>query len=261
MWFHFVFYHFLRKAYNVHSFIQQIFIKNLLFLGTVLGIESWLWNHWPLWRERECVCARMWAQSYLALCDLMDYSPQGSFVHGILQARKLKWVVIPFSRGSSWPGDWTQVSCTAGRVFTVWATRETHMESIVVVQSLSVSDSLGPHELQHTRLLCPSLSPWVCSNSCPLSQWCHTTISSSVIHFSSIIPSIGVFSTESALHIRWPKYWNFSFSINPSNEHSRFISSRRAYVKKKIWPHSVACEILVPQPRIEPVPRNWKVEF
>ena len=48
-----------------------------------------------------------------------------------------------------------------------------------------MSNSLRPHELQHTRLPCPSLSPRVCSNSCPLSQWCHPTISSPVIPFSS----------------------------------------------------------------------------
>ena len=48
-----------------------------------------------------------------------------------------------------------------------------------------MSSSLQPHELQHTRLPCPSLSPWVCSNSCPLSQWCHPTTSSSVVPFPS----------------------------------------------------------------------------
>ena len=48
-----------------------------------------------------------------------------------------------------------------------------------------MSSSLQSHDLQHTRLHCPSLSPWVCSNSCPLSQWCHPTISSSVVHFFS----------------------------------------------------------------------------
>ena len=49
---------------------------------------------------------------------------QGSSVHGILQARILKWVAISFSRGSSWPRDRTQVSCIAGRHFNLWATRE-----------------------------------------------------------------------------------------------------------------------------------------
>ena len=48
-----------------------------------------------------------------------------------------------------------------------------------------VSDSLQPHGLQHSRLPCPSVCPWVCSNSCPLSWWCHSTISSSVTPFSS----------------------------------------------------------------------------
>ena len=56
---------------------------------------------------------------------------------------------------------------------------------VIIVVHLVVSDSLQPHGLQHARLPCPSLSPGVCSNSCPWSQWCHPTISSSVIRFSS----------------------------------------------------------------------------
>ena len=90
--------------------------------------------------------------------------------------------------------------------------------------SVVVSNSLRPHGLQHTRLPCPSLSPRVHSNSCPLSQRCHRTIPSSVVSLSSVFSSISVFSNESALRIRWPKYW--SFSINPSNEHSGLISFR-----------------------------------
>ena len=50
----------------------------------------------------------------------MDYSPPGSSVHGILQAKIVEWVAIPFSGGSSWPRDWTQVSCIAGTFFTIW---------------------------------------------------------------------------------------------------------------------------------------------
>ena len=60
----------------------------------------------------------------LILCDPMDCNPSGSSVHGILQARILEWVAMPFSRGSSQFRDRTQVSSTAGRFFTVWATRE-----------------------------------------------------------------------------------------------------------------------------------------
>ena len=89
-----------------------------------------------------------------------------------------------------------------------------------------MSNSLWPHELQHTRLPCPSLSPWVCSNSCPLSWWCHLILCHPVLLLPSIFPSIRVFSIELALHIGWPKYWSFSYSISPSNEYSGLISLR-----------------------------------
>ena len=62
------------------------------------------------------------AQSYLTLCDPMDCSLPGSTIHGIFQARILEWVAIPFSRRSSQPRDWTQVSHIVGRRFTLWAT-------------------------------------------------------------------------------------------------------------------------------------------
>ena len=82
--------------------------------------------------------------------------------------------------------------------------------------------TLWPLGLQHTRLSCPSTSPRACSNSCPLSQWFHPTISSSVVPFSfcpQSCPASGFFSSESVLRITWPKYWSFSFSISPSNEY------------------------------------------
>ena len=66
------------------------------------------------------------AQSYPTLCDPLDCSLPGFSVHGIFQARILEWADIYFSRGSSQPRDQTQVSCTAGRFFTDWATREAH---------------------------------------------------------------------------------------------------------------------------------------
>ena len=95
-----------------------------------------------------------------------------------------------------------------------------------------VSDSLWSHRLQHARLLCPSPTPKAYSNSCPLSWWCHPTISSSVIPFSPCLQSssIRVFSNESVLHIRWSKYHNFSFSISPSNEYSGLISFRMEWL-------------------------------
>ena len=91
-----------------------------------------------------------------------------------------------------------------------------------------VTNSLQPHGRQHSRPLSPSPTPRGYSNSCPLSQ-CHPTISPSVIPFSSCHQSFlasGSFKNESALRIRWPKYWSFSFSISLSNEHPRLISFR-----------------------------------
>ena len=83
------------------------------------------------------------------------------------------------------------------------------------------SDSSWPQGPQHTRPPCPSPTPGVYPNSSPLSPWWHSTISSSVDPFFSCFQS---FSNESALHLRWPKYWSFSFNISPSNEHPGLIS-------------------------------------
>ena len=91
-----------------------------------------------------------------------------------------------------------------------------------------VSDSLWTHEPQHARPPCPSPTPGVHANPCPLSQWCHPAISASVVPFPSCLQSssIRVISNESALHIRWPKYWSFSLNISPSNEHPGLIFFR-----------------------------------
>ena len=96
-------------------------------------------------------------------------------------------------------------------------------------QLLSRFDSFRPHGLQHASFPCASPSPRACPNSCPLSRWCHLTILSSVIPFCSCLqsfPASGSFFNESALHIRWPKYWSFSFIISASNDYSRLISFR-----------------------------------
>ena len=103
-------------------------------------------------------------------------------------------------------------------------------EKFSVQFSCSVmSNSLWPHGMQPTRLPCPSPTPRACSNSCSLSRWYHPTISPSVVPFSSCLhsfPQISIFSNESVLLMRWPKYWSFSFSISPSNEHPGLISLR-----------------------------------
>ena len=85
--------------------------------------------------------------------------------------------------------------------------------------------------MQLARLPCPSPTPRVCVNSCPLSQWCHPSISSSVISISCLqsFPASGSFPMSQffmSSSIRWPKHWSFSFSISPSNEYSGLISFR-----------------------------------
>ena len=87
-----------------------------------------------------------------------------------------------------------------------------------------VSNSLRPHGLQHARLSCPSPTPRVYSNSCPLSWWCQLILCRPLLLPPSVFPSIRVFSNESVLRIKWPKYWSFSFSFSPSNEYSGLIS-------------------------------------
>ena len=76
------------------------------------------------------------AQSCPPLCDSMDCSLPGSYVHGIFQARVLEWVTISFSRESSWPRDRTWFSCVAGRFFAIWATRE--VNTLYVTQNVNI---------------------------------------------------------------------------------------------------------------------------
>ena len=89
------------------------------------------------------------------------------------------------------------------------------------------SDSLWPHGLQHAILPCPSPTPGASSNSCPLSWWCHPTISSSVFPFSPCLqafPASGSFPVSHFFTSGGQSYW--SFGISPSNEYSGLISFR-----------------------------------
>ena len=89
-------------------------------------------------------------------------------------------------------------------------------------------NSLQPHVLEHARLPCPSLSPRVCSNSFSIDSKMpsnHLILCRSLL-LPSIFPSIWVFSSESVLHIRWPKDWSFSLNIGHSNKYSGLISFR-----------------------------------
>ena len=98
--------------------------------------------------------------------------------------------------------------------------------SLVQVSHSVVSDSLQPHEPQHARPSCPSRSlPKHMSIELVMPST-HLILCCPLLLLPSIFPSIRVFSDESALRIRWPKYWSFSFNISPSNEHPGLISFR-----------------------------------
>ena len=104
-----------------------------------------------------------------------------------------------------------------------------HFHQFNSVQSLNRVRLFATPWIAAHQASCPSPTPGVHSNSCPSSLWRHPAISSSVIPFSSCpqsLPSIRVFSSESTLHMRWPKYWSFSLSISPSNEYLGLISFR-----------------------------------
>ena len=106
----------------------------------------------------------------------------------------------------------------------LWATN--YFASSIEFSRLVVSNSSRPHESQHARPPCPSPTPRAHPDSRPSSQWCHPAISSSVVPFSSCPQSLpaSVFSNESTLCMRWPKYWSFGFSISPSKQIPGLIS-------------------------------------
>ena len=199
-----------------------------------------LWN-WK-WSESEScsvVSDSLWSRDYT--------------VQGILQARILEWVAFPFSRGSSQPRDQTQVSHIAGGFFTSWATREdcTNMpeklensaaatawkrsvfipipKSVLVTQlclTLCYPMDCNPpgssvHGIFQARIL-----EWVAISFKNVQTTTQLHLSHTLAKSCSIFPRIRVFSNESVLHIRWPKYWSFIGSISPSNEYSWLISFR-----------------------------------
>ena len=121
--------------------------------------------------------------------------------------------------------------CVLGGWGRGWSGRKQRNARVLISLLFShsvVSNSLWPQGLRHVRLPCASPSPRVCSNSCPLSQWCYLTITFSALLFSSCprsFPASGSLPM-SWLCIRWPNDWSFNFSISPSNEYSGLISLR-----------------------------------
>ena len=175
------------------------------------------------------------------LCDPMDCNLSGSSVHGIFQARRLEWVVISFSTGSSQPRDWTWVSHIAGRFFTIWATRKalsiylsicTYMYVYTSVKSSSVAQS------------CPTLCDPM-NHSTPGLPGHHQLPEFTQIHVHRVSDAIqpshplsspsppapnpsqhqSLFQWVNSSH-EVAKYWSFSFSIIPSKEIPGLISFR-----------------------------------
>ena len=121
---------------------------------------------------------------------------------------------------------------------------------MLLFSCLVVSDSLQPHAQKHTRLPCSSLSPGACSDFMSVESVMppNHLILFQLLLLPSIFPSIRVFSNESALHIRWPRYWSFNFSISPYNEYSGLISLTglisllskglsRVFFNTTVWKH------------------------
>ena len=173
-------------------------------------------------------------QLCLTLCDLIDCSASGSFVHTVGQARILEHLVIAFFRGSSQNRDQTQVSCISGRFFTFeppgkpvrYKVKDKVISCLVQFSSVQfscsvVSDYLQTREPQHARPPCPSPTPGVHSNLCPLSRRYHPTISSSVVCFSSCpqsFPMTGSFQMSQLFTSGWPSIGvSASTSVLPMN--------------------------------------------
>ena len=117
------------SAFTINANLLFTFVNTIVMWLTVFMIYTWLAYFstnfkFPLYFNEYWKWKVLGTQSCPTLYDPMDCSPPSSSVHGILQARILECVVIPFSRGSSWTRDWSQVSHIAGIFFTIWATRE-----------------------------------------------------------------------------------------------------------------------------------------
>ena len=130
----------------------------------------------------------------------MDYSPRGSSVHGILQARILEWVAMPSSRRSSQPTS-VQLLIRVRLFSTPWIAAHQ--------ASLSITNSRSSLRLMSIESVIPSS---------------HLILCHPLLLLPPVSPSVRVFSNESTLCMRWPKYWSFSFSISPCKEIPGLIS-------------------------------------
>ena len=194
------------------------------------------------------------AQLYLTLCDPMDWSQASYSVQEILQARKLKWLAISSSRAyylTQGSNHISYISCIGRQILNHCVTWEVVVAVVVVVQSLSrVRLFQTPWTAAHQAFLFITNSQSLLKLM-SIEPSNHLILCGPLLLLPSIFPSI--FSNESALHIRWSKYWSFSFSISPSNEYSGLISFRidwfdlltfQETLKSLLQPHSSKASIL-----------------
>ena len=160
----------------------------------------------------------------------MDHSPPGSSVRGIFPARMLRWVTMPSSKSFPDPG----IESTSP------------VSPALQMDSLPLShwgNYILNNQFSSVAQSCPTMTPWTAACQASLSitnsqsllklmsiklgmPSTHLILCHPLLLLPSIFPSIRVFSKESVLRIRWPKYWSFSFSISPFNEYSVLISFR-----------------------------------
>ena len=164
-------------------------------LSNVLILATLFLSVWMICAIHVCVCNAKSFQSWPTLCNSMDCSHPGSSVHGILQAKIWSGLPCPSPEDLTDPGiepvslrspalaDRLYLQCNENA--TVHIGKPIHAAHLVQFSHPVMYDSLWTHGLQHDRLPCPSTTPGAYSNSCPSSQWCHPTISSSVVPFSS----------------------------------------------------------------------------
>ena len=217
--------------------------KHLVFAPELVLNTNSPWrihNFWPL--------SRLW------ILDLNDNLPSGQLqlaVNMHLKPNTSKTQLKPPNTALVSPSQWAGATI---RQITQAKNLKIHPLLLSSLHSQSISKSIGspskiylkcdhllllfnhsvvPNYSQlpwtaHARPPCLSPSPRACSSSCPLNQWRHPTISSScpLLLLPSSFPSIGIFSNESALRIRCPEHWSFSFSISPSKEYSGLITFR-----------------------------------
>ena len=175
----------------------------------------------------------------------MDYRQPGSSVHGILQARILGLVAMSSSRGSSLPRVQTHFySVLACRIFTPSTTWETQNYHMAQESHYWTCTPVGVQSLSHIWLFmtsgtaaCQASLSLIISQSWPklmsiasVTPSYHLIFCHAILLLPLIFPSNREFSNESAVDIRWSKYWRFNFSISPSNEYSGFLLTLRKHL-------------------------------